>query len=85
MPESPAPSGFEGTLVEVETWNQSMAAEDPFHYNVPGTWELTDAERGETGKIVLFIRNPVDRESLYRATARKPAAWDRLGSGVRAA
>ena len=76
-------------MVEVETWNRSRAAEDPFHYYVPGTWELTYAERGklETGKIVLDIRNPVDRESLYRATDREPAAWDHLdaGVGVRAA
>ena len=62
-----------------------MAAEGPFHYYVPGTWELTDAERGETGKIVLFIRSPVDIESLYRATYRDPAAWDRLSAGARAA
>ena len=59
-----------------------MAPEDPFNYYVPGTWELTYAERRETGKIVLYIRNPVDRESLYRATDRDPAAWDRLGTGV---
>ena len=64
-----------------------MTAEDPFHYYVPGTWKLTYAERGETVKIVLYIRNPVDRESLYRATDREPAAWDRpdTGVGVRAA
>lgn len=62
-----------------------MAAEDPLNYCVPGTRELTYAERGETGKIVLYIRNPVDRESLYRATDRETAAWDRLGAGARAA
>ena len=59
-----------------------MVSEDPFSYYVPGTWELPYAERGETGKIVLYIRNPVDREPLYRATARKVAAWGRLGAGV---
>ena len=62
-----------------------MAAEDPLNYYVPGMRELTDAERGVTGKIVLFIRNPVDREPLCRATDREPAAWDLLGAGVRAA
>ena len=39
-----------------------------WHTAVPRTWEPACKERGTTREVVLYIRNPVGTETIYRAT-----------------
>ena len=39
-----------------------------WHGPVPRTWSPAYSESGATRRIVLYVRNPVGRETIYRAT-----------------
>ncbi|MDE2754218.1 MAG: hypothetical protein OXI83_16725, partial [Gemmatimonadota bacterium] len=39
-----------------------------WHTPVPRTWEPTCIQRGTTREVVLYIRNPIVPDRIYRAT-----------------